>query len=218
MTTISTLLPKVPYPPSQSRPQVTTERLLLRPLTASDLDAYHAFHSQPEVMEWHPLGKPIGNIEISRQKLAKFLPPNDERNFQYAICPRDNSQEMIGVGGVYVHQGKFGWPIINYMLQCEYWNKGYVSEFLGAFLELWWTLPREETQIEVEVDTVSGEGTIKDECVTSFTTEANVGSQKVMTKNNMTLFKVWEEQDLRCLGSGILITLMGYKITAPRGP
>lgn len=106
--------------------------------------------------------------------------------------------------------GELGWPVLGYMLVKEAWGKGYTSEFLSAFLDAWWDLPREEVEIKVDANSVRGEGEIKKEMMSGITTDDNKASQNVMRKAGFELVSVFEEEDLR--DSDAMVTLYGYVV------
>ncbi|EFY89462.1 hypothetical protein MAC_04481 [Metarhizium acridum CQMa 102] len=201
--TIETTLPVHPYEPLENRKAIKTKRLLIRPLKLSDLEDLHALRSQPEVAAWSSKGKPNESIDITRLELEEGL---SRDVYQFAICLSNG--EMIGIGGSHRRQGNLGWPVIGYAIRHETWGNGYATEFLAAFLDRWWSLPREAVTIPVEKSTVRGNGPIKDERIVATTTNKNTASQKVMTKNGMELNRIWDEDDWSRPGQKV--TMYGY--------
>ena len=49
---VETTLPTVPLPSSDNRSSIITQRLLLRPLEARDLENVNALRRQEDVMKW----------------------------------------------------------------------------------------------------------------------------------------------------------------------
>ncbi|KAM4058053.1 acetyltransferase (GNAT) domain-containing protein [Hirsutella rhossiliensis] len=200
-TTVSTTLPASPLPPLASRPEIRTARLVLRRTLASDLAAWHAMRSQPEVMTWTSQGAPDRDEAWSRERLARRLAPEADAQYDFAICLADTG-EMVGVGGCHrTCGGGLGWPVLGYMLRREFWGHGYATEFLAALLDAWWALPRVPVpELRVERSTVDavggGDGSAR-ECIVAVTLDANSGSQRVLDKCKLELVKVWEEPDLR---------------------
>lgn len=201
-TTVSTTLPACPLPPLARRPEIRTARLVLRRTLASDLAAWHAMRSQPEVMTWTSQGAPDRDEARSRELLAHRLGPSADAKYDFVICLAD-SGEMVGVGGCHrPGEGELGWPALGYMLRREFWGRGYATEFLAAFLDAWWALPRVSVpELRVErstVDAVGGRGGgSARECIVAVTLDANSGSQRVLDKCKLELAKVWAEPDLR---------------------
>lgn len=77
-TTPNSISQKAPttYPILSPDPEgIKTPRLLLRPFVESDLNAYHALRSDPEVTFFSPTHVPDPDIEHTRSKLLPFLSP-----------------------------------------------------------------------------------------------------------------------------------------------
>lgn len=197
MVTVKTTLPIQPLPNNSQRASIRTGRLLLRPLSYDDLQDYHDFRSQPEVMQWSIQGKPDADIEATREHLSTRMPPRDIERYDCAICLADTG-EFLGTGGFVgfkMMEEELGWPAIGYMLRKEAWGKGYATEFLEGFLKIWWNLPRKNVETNVDSDTVPGEGDVKTELITAVTQDCNYASQKVLRKCGFNLVKIWEEKD-----------------------
>lgn len=207
--TIKTTLPKLPFPPNTERRAILTDRLLIRPFRQDDMEALHALRSQPEVMKWSIQGRPDETMDETRKSAALRLPPQDTERYDWVICLASTG-EFIGLGGNGMWDGELGWPVLGYMLVKEAWGKGYTSEFLSAFLDAWWDLPREEVEIKVDANSVRGEGEIKKEMMSGITTDDNKASQNVMRKAGFELVSVFEEEDLR--DSDAMVTLYGYVV------
>lgn len=197
--TVKTTLPATPYPLLDSRPDIRTERLVLRRTLESDLEAWHALRLQPEVMKWTGQGVPDKDLEWSRERFVKRLAPKGDTTYEFMICLASTG-EMIGTGGCHKSDGELGWPVIGYMLRKEFWGKGYATEFVNGFLEAWWALPRAEVELKVEQSTIeraAEDGGPARECIVAVTLDSNRGSQNVLAKCKLQLVKIWEEADLR---------------------
>ncbi|UNI23659.1 hypothetical protein JDV02_009466 [Purpureocillium takamizusanense] len=208
--TVKTTLPAVPYPLLDGRPDIRTERLILRRTLESDLDGWHALRVQPEVMQWTSQGHPDPDVAWSREQMKKRLAPQGDAKYEFVICIAETG-EMIGTGGCHMVVGELGWPVIGYMLRKEFWGKGYATELVRGFLEAWWALPRAEVELKVEKSSVSwragpddndndndnDDGGLVDECIVAVTLDSNTASQNVLRKCNLDLVKVWEEDDIR---------------------
>ncbi|RMJ20795.1 hypothetical protein PHISP_08334 [Aspergillus sp. HF37] len=189
--TVKTLLPTTPLPSNDTRPALTTNRLLIRPLGPSDLDAMHTLRTQPEVMQWTSSGRIDQNIEETRDKLNLFLPPNDTTTVNCAICVKDTG-EFIGFGGCHLFPAEHGWPEMGYLLRREFWGRGMATEFLGAWLRFWDQLPRSEREVRVRRGMVAGEGAVKEHLI-AITETSNVPSQKVLLKSGFERFREFTE-------------------------
>lgn len=203
--TIQTTLPSVPIP---NPPQISTDRLIIRPLLQSDLEAFHEMASQPEVAFWTMAGVPPSSIEVSRKKLQEGL--DDHGTVNLAICLRETGK-FIGTGGSHRREGNLGWPVMNYYFRSEEWRKGYATEFLVAFLGLWWTFPRSEATLKVDTSTVFGQNQIKKECITAVAIGDNVRSQRVMKQSGMQFAKVWDEDDFNKPNEKITLIAFEYR-------
>lgn len=157
---ILTTLPQT-LPSSAERTPTLTTRLLIRPLAASDLDGFCQLTRNYEVMKWTAAGRVHTSPEETRKKLGEFLPPNDTKTFNCAICLRETG-EFIGIGGVHrfsrvegLHgvnpASGYGWPELGYLLKQEYWGKGLATEFVAAFLGMWEQLQRTNVEVDVNV-------------------------------------------------------------------
>jgi RimJ/RimL family protein N-acetyltransferase len=223
-------------PPAAERKPIRTERLLIRPTAATDLEAIYPLRRQPEVMQWTTVGKPDKDLDVTREWLARFVPPNDMKTYQFAIIHLGEQQhgeekdettgELIGVGGV-MRADDAGQPEVGYMFRTEYWGKGFATEFVRALLKAWWALPRREVEVETEVALVpvtAGKGEINvegnvdliriPEVLIAVVVAENIGSLRVLEKSGFKEYKVWTEGDLREGYDGI-VTLIGLKLEAP---
>ncbi|KAJ5551393.1 hypothetical protein N7535_000657 [Penicillium sp. DV-2018c] len=191
--TVKALLPTIPLPANSERPAITTDRLLLRALQPSDLDALHVLRTQEEVMRWTRAGCIDESPEETKTKLDSFLPPNDRITANCAICLKDTG-DLVGVGGCHLYRGSYGWPELGYMFRSEVWGKGFASEFLSAWLQFWLELPRTEQEARVHKETVVGEGVV-DEHLIAITEAENAGSQRVLVKSGFERFREYVEVD-----------------------
>ncbi|KAK2592728.1 hypothetical protein QQS21_009571 [Conoideocrella luteorostrata] len=193
LITVKTTLPSTPH---QRAPEIRTSRLILRKFKPSDLQSLFKLQSQPQVAAWSPSGQPQTDIEKTKTNLQRRIEGENDRNCAYAICLL--SGEFIGSGGVYSRQGLLGWPDLGYSLLYEHWGKGYATEFLQAFLQAWWDMPRVDCEVRVDAGTVGCvEGSVVDERIVGFTVEENKGSRGVLTKCGLELVKLWRTPDMR---------------------
>ncbi|KID99091.1 acetyltransferase, partial [Metarhizium majus ARSEF 297] len=210
---VKTTLPSSPLPPLDTRPEIRTERLVLRSTLESDLEGWHALRLQPEVMKWTVQGKPDPDIDWSREKLKQRLSPEGDAKYEYIVCLADTG-EMIGTAGSHMVVGELGWPVIGYMLRKEFWGKGYATELVHAFLKAWWALPRADVDVRVEKSTaVEGDDGKVRECIVAVTLDNNTPSQRVLAKANMYFVKAWDEVDNQ--NQSMTVTLYGYAAKRP---
>ena len=187
-TTVQTTLPILP--PLAARSPILTERLLLRPLILSDVQALHALRSQPEVMIWTRKGVPDSSLQETQVYLAERLGVQED-SFSGAICLRSNG-EMIGIGGVPRMAGELGWPTIGYLFLKETWGKGYGTEFVRGFLQAWWSLERANHEIEVDKSTIGADGEGTKEIVIAGIIEGNAASENILRKTGFRFVRTWE--------------------------
>lgn len=155
------------------------------------------------------------SLEETKPWLDRFLPPNDEATFHFAICLKETG-EMIGIGGCHGLASIFGWPVIGYMFRKEFWGQGVATEFLHTWLGMWCKLPREEVEIDVDPRTVpDGDGLVPEQ-VTALTILDNVGSQRVLEKCGFENFATWLEPDLRNPEVDVLI--LGFRHSPSKEP
>lgn len=196
-TTVHTTLPRLPS--SSARSVVTTQRLLIRPIVASDLDALHDLRTQPEVMMWTAAGRIDSDKNETASVLASFLPPHDAEAFNCTMCLRETG-EPIGMGGVHrMNTNKdYGWPEIGYMFKKEHWGKGLATEFVAAFLHMWDGLERGSIELNVNPKTLAtedGQWTTVKEQLLATADATNVASQRILTKYGFEPFDKFEEED-----------------------
>ncbi|KAK7983746.1 acetyltransferase [Apiospora arundinis] len=218
LTKVKTTLPKLPFPPNADRPPIQTERLLIRALTRDDLPALHELRTQPEVMIFTVRGCVDRDLAETQARLDTFLPPTgDLETYNTAVCLAATG-ELLGLAGVHNRGAcseELGWPEIGYIFKREHWGRGYATEFLRAFLERWWSLPRVETEVEVDLHTVPAGYLLENggrvpEMVVAVVEAGNTGSLRVMEKAGFERFKEWKEPDERAGFEGKDVTLVGF--------
>ena len=215
---VRTTLP-FPVPPIAARRELQTARLIIRAPQPSDLAALHTLRTQPEVMIFSSEGRIDRNLEETRKNLETSLPPNDSSTYDFLLFNKETG-DLIGTGGVHRLSHWFGWPEVGYCLKHEAWGQGYATEFLTAFLENWWSLPRTEAELEVNAKSI-GETTqassnnVVNECLTAMVEKDHVPSRRVLEKSGFRLFDEWNELDDREGFDSREIGLTGYGISSP---
>ncbi|KAI0425393.1 acetyltransferase domain-containing protein [Xylaria sp. FL1042] len=211
---VQTTLPTRPFPSNAERAPIRTERLIIRPLTRDDLASLHALRTQPAVMACTALGRVDADLAETQTKLDPFLPPRDTATYNPGIYLAE-TDELIGLGGVFGTESEIGWPEVGYMLREECWGKGYATEFLRAFVRAWWSLDREGVEVEVDALSVSsggegkGEGKVP-EMLCAIVEDTNNGSLRVMEKAGFRRFKSWTVKSRRAGSEGAEVTLVGF--------
>lgn len=113
-------------------PEVVTERLVLRGLEQSDLDAYAAICADPEVRRYLGDGRPLERPAVWRE-IAIFLGHWDLRGFgQWAVVERETGQ-LLGRAGLWQPEG---WPglEVGWVLGRSHWGRGFATEAARASL------------------------------------------------------------------------------------
>lgn len=116
----------------------------MRSLSESDFEAYHLILKQAEPMRGYGLDA------MPDTKTARYW-FNDTHDGRVGIFLKNSDEtegELIGEGLVLKVDKE--WPRVHYVFKQEHWGHGYATEFLKAFLSVWWGLPRENTTILVE--------------------------------------------------------------------
>lgn len=109
---------------------IKTERLLLRPLEASDSDAVFAVRSDPRVFYWTtPDTREKSDEWLSaRLKSAKTI-----AHAVFLLHPSDQQDQFIGITGAH------NLPEIGYTFLPSAWGKGYATEALEAWIRMYWS-------------------------------------------------------------------------------
>jgi ribosomal-protein-alanine N-acetyltransferase len=105
---------------------IETARLIIRPFTFDDLDAYHRqVYSDPDVTRYLPGGKPRSR-EATRDVIAYFIDHNDRYGFTMAAVLDRATGELIGHCGL--HQFSSGDVELGYSFARARWGQGYATE------------------------------------------------------------------------------------------
>ena len=113
--------------------RLETQRLLLRELRTSDLDAIHEYASDPIVVKYMTFG-PI-TIQDSKNFIAKALSKQKaepKTDFTLGITLKENDSIIGGCGLTIVSEIQAN---IGYILNKHFWGKGYATETAKALTE-----------------------------------------------------------------------------------
>ncbi|MEM6697030.1 MAG: GNAT family N-acetyltransferase [Bacteroidota bacterium] len=116
--------------------QLYSKRLLLVPITWSDLEIVHELHSLPEVDEFNTLGIPE-YLDETKGVIAPWIAEYQNAeigNYVFAIRLQEN-QQFIGLFGLNLASQKFNSGEVWYKLHPYYWRKGYATEALNRVLD-----------------------------------------------------------------------------------
>jgi ribosomal-protein-alanine N-acetyltransferase len=123
-------------------PSLRTERLLLRPARADDLDALHAIFTDPRAMRYWDR-PPYDDIAQTERFLAGFMERHDGRCEEYIL---DLDGHCIGKAGIWAK------PEVGYILHPNHWRRGYVREALETILPLCFKKWPDMPEITAECD------------------------------------------------------------------
>lgn len=118
--------------PKQTHPSVslTTQRLILRPLTVEDAPALHGALSDPETMRYWSRG-PHASLDDTRTTVRRNVGNGDHQSF--AITERDGSDEAVG--WVVLIDRKPGVGEIGYLLRPDARGRGLAREAVSAVVD-----------------------------------------------------------------------------------
>ena len=108
--------------------QLTSPRLLLRPFTAGDFAAVHAFASDPLVTrytDWGPNDESDSRAFLEGSIKPTALPHDDD--FTFAVT-RLGTSEVIGSAAVWMDSQAHGRAEAGYTLAADAWGQGYGTE------------------------------------------------------------------------------------------
>ncbi|GLY64568.1 GNAT family N-acetyltransferase [Amycolatopsis taiwanensis] len=128
-------------PPTQPylRPQypVSTERLLLRPLSAHDVEAIHAYRSRPEVCRYvpfEPMTRELISERISSSWARSELTEEGQAlTLGVVIAETD---ELIGDVVLFWHSREHASGELGYVFNPDFGGRGFATEAASAVLRL----------------------------------------------------------------------------------
>jgi [ribosomal protein S5]-alanine N-acetyltransferase len=146
---------------------LATERLLLRPATLEDLEAWHAISRDAEEA-W--FGAPSSTLDDARANLGKQMRHQEAHGFGLWAVELDAARQVIGVTGL-THLADGPEIEVGYRFLRDHWGKGYATEAAHASIQF-------------------GLGELRLERIVAVTLPTNRASRHVMEKCGMTFVGV----------------------------
>jgi RimJ/RimL family protein N-acetyltransferase len=115
---------------------IESQRVILKEISWDDLDNIHLLHSFPEVDEFNTLGLPK-NIEETRELIRPAIEgktSEKKSSYTWRIVLKD-SEEFIGLAGMFLSLDKFKLGEIYYKLLPSFWGNGYATETAKALIK-----------------------------------------------------------------------------------
>lgn len=128
---------------------IETERLVIRPFDAADVDSMASVYGDPEVMRHVCLG--VLDRDATIALLEEYRRAQDERGFStWAVVEKASGAVVGDVGfGVYTPTGE---PELGYTLAASFWGRGYALEAARACVTAAFAhLPQRRLVAKVEV-------------------------------------------------------------------
>ncbi|HEV7798965.1 MAG TPA: GNAT family N-acetyltransferase, partial [Pyrinomonadaceae bacterium] len=134
----------------QLLPEIKTDRLLLRWITAADVDAFYKVYSDPEVMRyWSTPALP--NREAASKLITEIHEGFERRELLKWAIALGSNDTLIGSVTIFHPDFTHRRAEIGYALGRAHWGKGYMQETLKAVLNYAFTV-LELHRIEADVD------------------------------------------------------------------
>ncbi len=113
-----------------------TKRLLISPITLSDLEDIHRLHSLPETDKFNTLGIPASIIE-TETIITEWIEKNNSPTKQKITLRIEliDNKDFIGLIGLNLGEPKFRIGEVWYKLHSDYWNNGYATEAVNMILD-----------------------------------------------------------------------------------
>lgn len=115
--------------------RLQTNRLLITPISLSDLAKIHELHSLPETDEFNTLGIPE-NLDQTKKIIKDWIEKNNNgqnKNFTFKVELME-SKTFIGLASLNLGKPEFKIAEVWYKFHSHFWQQGYATESLNAIL------------------------------------------------------------------------------------
>ncbi len=115
--------------------KLETDRLLMRPLSTGDFDAFYSYGSVPENMTYMIFGPYTPEkARAFLETCEKWWKEDPQRVYEFAVVLRD-SGKMIGNCGVYLDDEKRATGMLGWCFHRDHWNRRYATEAVKALMK-----------------------------------------------------------------------------------
>ncbi len=149
---------------------IQTERLLLRPATVDDLEAWHAISRDAEEA-W--FGAPSSTLDDARGNLEKHMRHQEAHGFGLWAVELRATRKVIGVAGL-THLAEGTEIEVGYRFLREHWGKGYATEAATASIQHGLGELRLERIVAVTLPTNRASRHVMEKCGMAFVGVMNV--------------------------------------------
>jgi RimJ/RimL family protein N-acetyltransferase len=117
-------------------PLLRTRRLILREIGPNDVDAVHAYASDPEVVQYVPWGPNTEQVTLDFvQRCMERAMAEPRLEYVFGVVPRE-SVDLIGSVGLYLASEESHQAMLGYAYGRPAWGQGYATEAALAMMEL----------------------------------------------------------------------------------
>ncbi|KAF0644714.1 hypothetical protein NXS19_002198 [Fusarium pseudograminearum] len=221
----SVTLPERPIPGASERKSIETERLVVRPFTMKDLEAFHELRKIPELQVYSTARGRANKDKDESERQLHSLVQDDQCHWWFGAFLKSTG-ELIGEGGLpdvlTMSSSISGWPEAEFLIKPQHCRQGYGSELWTAIMDSWWDLPREKRRHQLIPIVAPGKepGDKVDECVVFQWEASNEVARnffaKILAQAPVAAQGGCESMDTREGRVGNLITWSGTLICNPR--
>jgi RimJ/RimL family protein N-acetyltransferase len=115
-------------------PQVTTDRLVLRRMRASDVDDIYAYASDPDVARYTSWA-PHTSLDETRQFVRGVLDAYAEKRVASWALELKSERKLIGTGGYGLWDIEHSTAELGYVIGKPYWGQGLTTEAVAAMID-----------------------------------------------------------------------------------